>query len=166
MGGWCIGVFYTDFFISFQYIYIAQLESDFCRFSNVALQFSCLGHFAYCVIPLFLRGSHPLPDLLPGEHTGLPFHMTGNTSLSFGPSIQHSLAYTHSWQIEVQWFGHVLTDHTCSFMCTSHINMMAHSLSLFMSWRALWKTLVCSYDISHSRIQPGINHILSSHQCV
>ena len=24
----------------------------------------------YCVIP-FLRGSHPLPDQLPGEHTGL-----------------------------------------------------------------------------------------------
>ena len=62
--------------ISFQYIYIAHLESDFfCRFSNVTLQFSCLGHFAYCVIPLFLRRNHPLPYQLPGEHTCLPSHL-------------------------------------------------------------------------------------------
>ena len=60
--------------ISFQYIYIVHLESDFCRFSNITLQFCCLGHFANCVIPLFLRGSHPLPDQLPEEHTGLPSH--------------------------------------------------------------------------------------------
>ena len=65
----------TVILISFQYIYIAHLESDFCRFSNVTLQFSCLGHFAYCVIPLLLRRGHPLPDQLPGEHTGLPSHM-------------------------------------------------------------------------------------------
>ena len=47
----------------------------FCRFSNVTLQFSSLGHFPYCVIPFFLRGNHPLPDQLPGEHTGSPSHM-------------------------------------------------------------------------------------------
>ena len=39
---------------------------------------------SYC----FLRGSHPIPDQLPGEHTGLHL-MQGSTSLSFNPSAQH-----------------------------------------------------------------------------
>ena len=43
----------------------------------------------------FLRGNHPLPDQLPGEHTG-PHLMHGSTSLLFDPSVQH--------------FAHTLTD--------------------------------------------------------
>ena len=61
--------------ISFQYIYIVHSESDFCRFSNVTYNFSYLGHFPYHVIPLFLEGEPPIPDQLPGEHTGPPSHM-------------------------------------------------------------------------------------------
>ena len=62
-------------FISFQYIYIAHLDSDFCRFSNVALEFFLLRPLSILCHSTFLEGSHPLPDELPGEHTGLPSHM-------------------------------------------------------------------------------------------
>ena len=62
-----------DFYI--YYIYIEHLESYLIvDFQMSFYDFSCLGNFPYCVIPLFLEGSHPLPDQLPGEHTGLPSH--------------------------------------------------------------------------------------------
>ena len=38
----------------------------------------------------FLRGSHPLPDQLPGEHTGLLSQAEQCLFLSFGPSVQCS----------------------------------------------------------------------------
>ena len=37
--------------------------------------------------------------------------------------------------------GHVLTDHTCSFMCTSHIDMTVHNQVFFMSWVTLCEPL-------------------------
>ena len=112
--------------IPFQYIYIVHLESDFfVDFQMSLYNFSCLGHFTYCVIPLILRGSHPSQINSLGEHTGLPSHMRQYLFLSFGPSMQHSLA--HSLMADRSTVvGHVLMDHTCSFMCTSHIDMTAH----------------------------------------
>ena len=74
---------------------------------------------------IFMRGSHPLPNQLPGEHTGLHL-MRGSTSLSFDPSMQH--LRIHSLIVDRSTVaGHVPMDHTCSFMCTSHIDMTAHN---------------------------------------
>ena len=74
----------------------------------------------------FLRGSHPLPDQLPGDHTGLLSQLEQCLFLSFGPSVQdmhiHSLLVDRSMVV-----GHVLMDHMFSFMCTNHIDMTAHS---------------------------------------
>ena len=72
----------------------------------------------------------------------------GNTSLLFGPSMQHSLA--HSLMADRGTVvGHVLTDHIF-FYVHSHIDMTAHTPAF------LWVgehsgNLICSYDISHSR---------------
>ena len=111
--------------------------------------FSCLGHFPYCVTPLILRGSHPLPDQLPGEYTGPPSHMKQYLFL-FGLSMQHS--FTHSLMTDRSMVvGHVPMYHTCSFHAhQSHRDDSTHP-SLFTSWGALWEPLACSYDISHSR---------------
>ena len=84
----------------------------------------CSGHFAHCVIPL-LRGSHPLPHQLPGEHTGLPSH-TRQYLYHSACSMRHSL--THSLMADRRTVvRHVPMDHMCSFMCTSHIDMTAHT---------------------------------------
>ena len=99
-------------------IYIAHWEDCFTMFPAQAT-FSVLCHS-------FLRGSHPLPDQLPGEHTGLLSQVEQCLFLSFGPSVQylhiHSLIVDRSIVV-----GHVRMDHTCSFMCTYHIDMTSHS---------------------------------------
>ena len=88
----------------------------------------------------FLRGSHSLPDQLPEEHTG-PHLMQGSTSLLFDPSPQHFL-HIHSLIVDRSMVvGHVPTDHMCSFMCTSHIDMTAHNPAFFTSWVALCELL-------------------------
>ena len=47
--------------------------------------------------------------------------------LSFNPSTQHILLL-HSLVVDRSMVvGHVPMDHTCSFMCTSHIDMTAHN---------------------------------------
>ena len=60
------------------YIYIAHLESCFFvdfQMSLNSFSFSSSGHFFHTVsFDFFLKGSHPLLDQLPGEHTGLPYH--------------------------------------------------------------------------------------------
>ena len=46
--------------------------------------------------------------------------------LLFGPSVQHS--HIHSLIVDrSSVVGHVWMDHTCSFMCTNHIDMTPHS---------------------------------------
>ena len=125
-----------------------HLESHFGRFSNVTLQFSCLGHFAYCVIPLFLRRSHHLPDQLPGEHTGLPSH---TRQYLYPLALQCSIhSHTHLWQIK--YGGQACSDgpHVFFYVHQSHGHDSTHP-SLCTSWVALWEALVCSYDITHSR---------------
>ena len=85
--------------------------------------FCCSGHFPYCII-LFLRASHPLPDQPPGEHTG-PCLTQGSTSFIIRP---FSAALLHSFLADRSTVvGHVPMNHTCSFMCTSHIDMTAHN---------------------------------------
>ena len=73
---------------------------------------------------LLLRGSHPLPDQLPGEHTGPPSHTRQYLFCSalVGSTHAHSLTVDRSMVV-----GHIPTDHTCSFMCTSHIDMTVHN---------------------------------------
>ena len=73
---------------------------------------------------LLLRGSHPLPDQLPGEHTGPPSHARQCLfhSALVGSTQVQSLAVDRSTVV-----GHIPTDHTCSFMCTSHIDMTVHN---------------------------------------
>ena len=103
----------------------STLISDFVDFQMLLYNFSCLGLFPYCVIPFILRGSYPLPHQLPGEHTGPPSHMSYYLflfSLSMKHSFAHSLMADRSMVV-----GHVLMDHTCSFMSTSHIDMTAHT---------------------------------------
>ena len=69
------------------------------------------------------RRSHPLPDQLPREHTG------PQASCSAGPSLQ-SPSYTHSHMVNADRnmvVGHILMVHTCSYMCTNHIDIIAHT---------------------------------------
>ena len=77
----------------------------------------------HCVIPM-LRGSHPLPDQLPGEHTGPPSHARQCLfhSALVSSTHAHSLIVDRSMVV-----GHILMDHTCSFMCTNHIDMTVHN---------------------------------------
>ena len=89
-----------------------------------ALQlFLCQATVTHCVIPI-VGGSHPLPDQLPGEHTGPPSHVRQYLFCSalVGSTRTHSLTVDRSTVV-----GHILMDHTCSFMCTSHIDMTVHN---------------------------------------
>ena len=136
------------YFNSFQYIYITHLEFDFCRFSNVVLQFSWFRPPPILCHSTFFEGEPPPPRSTPWEayrpaisYNAIPlYHLALQCST-------HS--HTHSWQIEVWWLG--MFWWTTHVLCTSHIDMTAHTPSLFMSWGALWEPFVCSYDISHSR---------------
>ena len=81
-----------------------------------------------------MRGSPPLPDQLPGEHTGLHHILC---SMPSNNCLQCSHTYTHLFMIDRSMVvGHVPTVHTCSFMCTNHIDMIAHT-SAFYKWEAL-----------------------------
>ena len=86
-----------------------------------------------------MRRSHPLPDQLPGEHTG-PQVSCATDPLFFFTSLQCCHSHTHSHMVIVDRsmvVGHVPMVHTCSFMCTNHIDMIAHTPGLFTSWGAL-----------------------------
>ena len=90
--------------------------------------FCCLGHFPCCIIP-FLEGEPPLPRSTPWGAYRSASHVSQYLFLSFDPSAQqflllHSLLVDRSTVV-----GHVPIDHTCSFMCTSHIDMAAHNLA-------------------------------------
>ena len=114
--------------ISFQYIYIVHLNSDFCRFSN-ALQFFLLRPLSILCHSTYLEGETHYPRSLPGEHTCLPSHM--RQYLFYHLVLQCSIhSHTHSWQIEVWWLG-MFQKTTCSFMCTSHIHMTSHTLPFY-----------------------------------
>ena len=71
-----------------------------------------------------LRGSHPLPDQLPGEHTGPPSHTRQYLFVSalLGSTPTYSLMVHRSMVV-----GHIPMDHMCSFMCTNHIDMTVHN---------------------------------------
>ena len=83
-------------------------------------------HFWLCHASM--RGSHPLPDQLPGEHTG---HMPQAAHRSSWYNRLHCChSHTHSHVVTADRsmvVGHVPTVHTCSFMCTNHIDMIAHT---------------------------------------
>ena len=75
-----------------------------------------------------MRGSHLLPDQLPGEHTGYMPQAARRSSWYNRLHCCHS--HTHSHMVTADRsmvVGYVPTVHTCSFMCTSHIDMIAHT---------------------------------------
>ena len=123
------------------YIYIEHLESYFfCRFLNVTLQFSCLGHFPYCVNSIFLRGSHPSQIKSLGS-IQVCHLIQGNTSSLFCLSMQHS--FTHSLMAgRSMVVGHVLMDHMFLHVHQSHRHDSTYP-GHFISWGALWEPLVC-----------------------
>ena len=68
----------------------------FYRFSNVPLQFLLLRPLLHTVsFHFFLRGSYPLPDQLPGEHTGPPSHMRQYLYIiwPFNAAFTHTLSH-------------------------------------------------------------------------
>ena len=139
---------HTQYFISV-HLYSAFKIWLFCRFSNIPLQFSCLGHFAYCVIPLFLRESDPLPDKLPREHRGLPSHIRQYIFIIRPFSAALTWTLTHGRYKYGGW--------TCSsrphlffYVHQSHRSDSTHPI-LFYEFGTLWKPPVFSYDVSHSR---------------
>ena len=124
-------------FISLVYLYVVMyisssyihLYSTFrtklqCQFSNVTSQlFFPPGHFAHCVIP-YWGGATP-PRSTPWgayrpaiSHKALPLY---HSACWMWHSPTHSHMVDRSTVV-----GHVLMDHTCSFMCTSHIDMTTH----------------------------------------
>ena len=75
-----------------------------------------------------MRGSHPLPDQLPGEHTGRMPQVVRRSYLYNHLDCCHSHTYSHMVTADRSTVvGHVPTVHMCSFMCTNHIDMMAHT---------------------------------------
>ena len=73
-----------------------------------------------------MRGSHPLPDQLPGEHTGCMPRAAHRSSWYNCLHCCHS--HTHSHMVTADRsmvVVHVPMVHTCSFMCTNHIDMIA-----------------------------------------
>ena len=102
-----------------------------------------------------MRGSHPLPDQLPGHHTGL------HRILCSIPSNNHpQCCHTYTYSLIVDRstvVGHVLTVHMCSFMCTNHTDMI-------MSWdmySAILRHVVCNY-MSNPMKYPNLNLYLPS----
>ena len=82
----------------------------------------------FFVIPFIFRGNHLLPDHLAVEHTGLP-PLVGSDSLCLPsePHISSFHALEHSYLVgRSMVVGHILMVHTCSLMCTNHIDMTAH----------------------------------------
>ena len=64
------------------------------------------------------------------EHTGLQAsYGTDPLTVTFNAAI-HRHTHTHTHMVTVDRsmvVGHVPTVHTCSFMCTNHIDMIAHT---------------------------------------
>ena len=85
-----------------------------------------------------MRGSHPLPDQLPGEHTGHMPQAVRRSYLYNRLDCCHS--HTHSHMVTADRstvVGHVPTVHTCSFYVhQSHRHDSTHP-GLFTSWGAL-----------------------------
>ena len=95
-----------------------------------------------------MRGSHPLPDQLPGEHTG-PQSTSGTDPLF--PTAFSAAIHTHSHMFTVDRsmvVGHVPTVHTCSFMCTNHIDMIAHTQPFYElgSTPVIWTSIMQAED--------------------
>ena len=101
--------------------------------------FSCLGHFPYGVIPLFLEGKPPSPRSTPWGAYRPAISYEAIPLFSFGLSMQYS--FTHSLIADKSMVvGHVLMDHTFFYVHQSYRHDSTHP-GLFMSWGALWEPL-------------------------
>ena len=83
-----------------------------------------------------------------------------SSSLSMQPSFKHSLMADRSMVV-----GHIPTVHTFFYVNQSHSYNSTH-LCLLMSQEALWESLVCLYDLSHSRTRQVSITSFSSHHNV
>ena len=55
------------------------------------------------------------------------------------PYIYSFHTFTNSYQVgKSMVVGHILMVHTCSLMCTNHIDMMAHTQAFLKCWGTLW----------------------------
>ena len=78
-----------------------------------------------------MRGSHPSPDQLPGEHIGLHHilcSIPGNNHLQCCHTYTNSLVVDRSTVV-----GHVLMVHMCCFMYINHIDVIPHTLAFLTS---------------------------------
>ena len=156
----------VDFSQKNLHLHLLHLYSAFriiVRFSNVALQF-----FIFLLRPLFHTVSFHFSwgGATPSQINSLGsiqvcHLMHGNISFSFGRSMQHS--FTQSLMADRGMeVGHV---HTCSFMCTSHIGMTAHTSAFTPVGEHSGNLLYAHMTLAiaeHSRCQ---SH-LGSQQCV
>ena len=60
--------------------------------------------------------------------------------------------------------GHVLTDHTCSFMCTNHIDMIVHNPAFLRVRLHSVNSCMLIWYISHSRARQA-SHLLAASSC-
>ena len=85
----------------------------------------CLPGHCYALCHSFVEGEPPSPRSTPWEAYRPTHLMRGSASL-FSPCQQHSCSLTVDRSMVV---GHIPMDHTCSFMCTNHIDMTVHNMA-------------------------------------
>ena len=124
----------------------------------------------FFVIPLYWGGAtSSLVNFLESIQV---FHLIWGSASLYLPSEPHIYSFhilTHSYLVgRSVVVGHILTVHTCSLMCTNHINMTAHTPVLFTELgTTLYIYVECSTDW-HSHI----SHLWSnasrmvSHPCI
>ena len=116
-----------------------------CHFTMVLLRPLCI------LCHSLLRGCHPLPDQLPGEHAGPPSHT--RQYLFFIWPVQCGIhSHTHLWQIEGWQLG-MFWQTTCVLLCVPVTQTWQHTTQPFYELASTLWTLVCWLDLSHSRAQ-------------
>ena len=85
--------------------------------------FLCQATVTHCVIPI-VEGEPPPPRSTPwgAYRPAVSCEAVPLFSALVGSTLTHSLTVDRSMVV-----GHIPMDHTCSFMCTSHIDMTVHN---------------------------------------
>ena len=98
-----------------------------------------------------LRRSPLLSDQFPGWHTGLPSHVGQCLPLICLQS--HTFThFTYSYLVgRSMVVGHNLMFHTCSLMCTNHMDMTAHTPAVFTKSGTTHIYMACS-TAGHSHV--------------
>ena len=99
-----------------------------------------------------MRGSHLLPDQLPGEHTGL---QATRAQILFYNCLQCCHSHTHSHMVtadRVRWLGMFQWSTHVLLYAPDHIDMIVH-IPAFNELGSTLGSSYMSYDISHSGTQ-------------